>query len=140
MIENSRDGRNGVPVQLLGALWLLISAGLIWSGWTEITTLSGWDPDDALRLVQLRDFLAGQSWFDSTQYRMNPPDGGPMHWSRLIELPLAALILLLRPLFGQPVAEMVAGSAVPLLLLGWIAWMLSRIARRRLSPCRRAHC
>ncbi len=130
MIENVRDGRNGVPVQLLGALWLLISAGLIWSGWTEITTLSGWDPDDALRLAQLRDFLAGQSWFDTTQYRMNPPDGAPMHWSRLIELPLAALILLLRPIFGQPAAEMIAGSAVPLLLLGWIAWMLSRIATR----------
>lgn len=130
MIENSRDGRNSVPVQLLGALWLLISAGLIWSGWSEITTLSGWDPDDALRLTQLRDFLAGQSWFDTTQYRMNAPEGAPMHWSRLIELPLAALILLLRPLFGQPIAEMIAGSAVPLFLLGWIAWMLSRIATR----------
>lgn len=130
MIENSRDGRNSVPVQLLGALWLLVSAGLIWSGWSEITTLSGWDPDDVLRLTQLRDFLAGQSWFDTTQYRMNAPEGAPMHWSRLIELPLAALILLLRPLFGQPIAEMIAGSAVPLFLLGWIAWMLSRIATR----------
>ena len=61
---------------------------------------------------------------------MNPPDGAPMHWSRLIELPLALLILLLRPIFGQPVAEMIAGTAVPLLLLGWIAYMLARIATR----------
>jgi hypothetical protein len=122
--------RDGIPLGLLGALWLLVSAGLIWSGWTEITSLSGWDPDDALRLVQLRDFLGGQSWFDTTQHRMNPPDGAPMHWSRLIELPLALLILLLRPLFGQPVAEMIAGTAIPLLLLGWISYMLSRIATR----------
>ena len=122
--------RDGIPLGLLGALWLLISAGLIWSGWTEITTLSGWDPDDALRLVQLRDYLGGQSWFDTTQYRMNPPDGAPMHWSRLIELPLAVLVLLLRPLFGQPVAEMIAGTAIPLLLLGWISYMLSRVATR----------
>lgn len=123
-------GREDLPVRLLAALWLLVSAGLVWSGWTEITTLSGWDPDDQLRLAQLRDFLGGQSWFDTTQYRMNAPAGAPMHWSRLIELPLALLILLLRPLFGQPVAEMIAGSAVPLLLLGWIAYMLSRIAAR----------
>lgn len=130
MIENSQGGRGGVPLPVLGALWLLVSGGLIWSGWTEITTLSGWDPDDALRLVQLRDFLNGQSWFDTTQYRMNPPDGAPMHWSRLVELPLALLVILLRPIFGQPVAEMAAGTAVPLLLLGWITCMLSRIATR----------
>ncbi|MBA4747097.1 MAG: hypothetical protein H2056_00130 [Sphingopyxis sp.] len=126
--ENSR--RRGGFSLILGGLWLLVSGGLIWSGWAEITTLSGWDPDDALRLVQLRDFLDGQSWFDSTQYRMNPPGGAPMHWSRLVELPLALIILLLRPMLGQPVAEMIAGTAIPLLLLCWIAFMLSRIAER----------
>lgn len=130
MIEGIGSRRDAIPLRLLCALWLLVSAGLIWSGWTQIITLSGWDPDDALRLVQLRDFLNGQSWFDTTQYRMNVPDGAPMHWSRLIELPLALLVLLLRPLFGQPVAEMIAGSAVPLLLLGWITFMLSHIATR----------
>lgn len=109
-------------------LWAVASLFLIWGSWTEILTRSGWDPDDQLRLVQLRDFLNGQSWFDTTQYRMNLPDGAPMHWSRLIELPLALLVLLLRPVLGQPIAEMVAGTAVPLLLLGWIAYMLSRIA------------
>lgn len=130
MIQGLRDGRDGIPVGLLGGLWLLASAALVCSGWTEITTLSGWDPDDQLRLVQLRDFLGGQGWFDTTQYRMNSPAGAPMHWSRLIELPLAGLVLLLRPLFGQPVAEMTAGTAVPLLLLGWITFMLSQIAAR----------
>ena len=130
MIRDLQDGREAVSLKLLVALWLFVSAALVWSGWTEITTLSGWDPDDQLRLVQLRDFLGGQSWFDTTQYRMNMPDGAPMHWSRLIELPLALMVLVLRPLFGQPVAEMIAGAAVPLMLLGWIAYMLSRIATR----------
>ncbi len=130
MIERPHAERGAVPTGLLAGLWLLVSAGLIWSGWTQVTTLSGWDPDDQLRLAQLRDFMNGQSWFDTTQYRMNPPDGAPMHWSRMIELPLALIILLLRPLFGQPVAEMIAGTVVPLLLLGWVAYMLSRIATR----------
>lgn len=127
MVPRDSDWRDNLPILYL---WILVSAALIWSGWTQIVTLEGWDPDDALRLAQLRDLLNGQSWFDTNQYRMNPPDGAPMHWSRLIELPLAALIVLLRPLFGQPVAEMIAGTAVPLLLLGWIAYMLSRIATR----------
>lgn len=130
MIERPHAERGAVPTGLLAGLWLLVSAGLIWSGWTQVTTLSGWDPDDQLRLAQLRDFMNGQSWFDTTQYRMNLPDGAPMHWSRMIELPLALIILLLRPLFGQPVAEMIAGTGVPLLLLGWVAYMLSRIATR----------
>lgn len=121
-------GRVDMPLLPLAALWLLVSVLLIWTGWTEVATLSGWDPDDQLRLVQLRDFLGGQSWFDTTQYRMNPPQGAPMHWSRLVELPLALLIVVLRPVFGQPVAEMIAGTAVPLLLLGWISYMLARIA------------
>jgi hypothetical protein len=119
---------------LSGYAWLSLgifavcSSFLISSGWTEITTLSGWDPDDQLRLVQLRDLLNGQSWFDTTQYRMNIPDGAPMHWSRLIELPLAAIILVLRPFFGQTIAEMIAGTTVPLLLLGAITFIVSRIA------------
>ena len=109
-------------------LWLVASAILIWSSWSQITTLSGWDPDDQLRLVQLRDFLAGQSWFDTTQYRMNAPAGAPMHWSRLIELPLALIVLSLTPFTGQTVAEMVAGATVPLMLLGATAFILGQIA------------
>lgn len=119
-----------MPVRLLALLWLLVSAALIWSSWPQIGTLAGWDPDDALRLVQLRDFLNGQSWFDTTQYRMNRPDGAPMHWSRLVEVPLALFILILRPLTGQMWAEILAGIAVPLLLLGWISYMLAGIATK----------
>ena len=119
--------RRTLPMALL---WLMISAMLIWFSWDRIITRSGWDPDDQLRLVQLRDFLGGQSWFDTTQYRMNPPDGAPMHWSRLIELPLALIVIALTPLTGAPVAEMVAGAAVPLLCLGGIAFLLSGIAEK----------
>lgn len=116
------------------AVWLLLSAGLIFAGWNNILWRSGWDPDDQLRLVQLRDFLNGQSWFDNNQYRLNVPFGAPMHWSRLIELPLAAIIYMLRPLVGQPLAEMVAGSLVPLLLFGAIIGLLARIASKAGSP------
>ncbi len=90
------------------------------------------DPDDTLRLVQVRDWIAGQSWFDVRQYRIDAAGGGAaMHWSRLVDFPIAAIIVLLAPLIGQPGAELVALVAVPMLtllcaylLIGRIAWKL----------------
>jgi hypothetical protein len=56
---------------------------------------SGGDNDSVMRLVRVRDLIAGQGWFDPMQYRMGLDGGFAMHWSRLIDLPLAALIVLL---------------------------------------------
>ncbi len=127
----TRVGRHSL---IIVGIWLLLSAALIVTGWSNIGARAGWDPDDQLRLVQLRDFLSGQSWFDNNQYRLNAPYGAPMHWSRLIELPLAAIIYMLRPLVGQPTAEMVAGSIVPLALFGGVICLLARIASKAGSP------
>ncbi|NJM50036.1 MAG: hypothetical protein HC843_03430 [Sphingomonadales bacterium] len=127
MFEQRSDKLPLLPVL---ALWLAVSVIMIVAGWNNIVTRSGWDPDDQLRMVQLRDFLNGQSWFDITQYRMNGDQGAPMHWSRLIELPLALIIVLLAPVIGQPAAEMVAGTLVPLLCLGLAAWMIGQITTR----------
>ncbi len=49
--------------------------------------INSYSTDDAMRLVEVRDFMAGQSWFDLTQYRLDPPNGVVTHWSRLIDLP-----------------------------------------------------
>ena len=71
-------------------------------------------PDSLLRLVQVRDLLAGQGWFDLVQHRLDPPDGVLMHWSRLIDAPIAGLMLL-GGLFGD--GEAFALTAWPLLML-----------------------
>jgi hypothetical protein len=112
------------------SLWMLVSVFLVISARAVIVGRTGWDPDDQLRLVQLRDFLGGQSWFDSTQYRLNAPSGAPMHWSRLIELPLALVVGLASPLIGSARAEMLAGTVVPLSCLGAIAFMATDVARK----------
>ena len=54
---------------------------------------AGGDNDSLLRLVEVRDLLAGQGWFDLHQYRMGPEGGFVMHWSRLVDAPIAAIIL-----------------------------------------------
>ena len=51
------------------------------------------DGDDQMRLVVVRDWLAGQSWWDTRQYRVLPPEGISMHWSRYIDAGIAAILL-----------------------------------------------
>lgn len=48
----------------------------------------GIDPDDTMRLVEVRDFLAGQGWF-STSPNVPGHGGTLMHWSRLVDWPIA---------------------------------------------------
>lgn len=51
----------------------------------------GPDSDDLMRLMQIRDFFAGQGWFDMMQYRLGLEGGTAMHWSRIPDMPLIAL-------------------------------------------------
>lgn len=97
-------------------LWVLITLVGITHAADKIAASSLGDPDNYMRLVQVRDWLVGQSWSDVVQHRMNPPHGGDIHWSRLVDMPIALVIIIVRPLFGQHVAEMSALIAVPALL------------------------
>ena len=85
--------------------------------------------DDAMRLSQVRDLLAGQAWYDLTQWRMNVPFGLPMHWSRLIDAPIAGLILFFRLFVSHQSAETLAICLWPMLslLAAWLA--IGRIAQ-----------
>ncbi|MFC3424251.1 hypothetical protein [Rhizorhabdus histidinilytica] len=119
----------------VAALWALAATVLLAVAYSRIAPLEMWDPDDYLRLQQVRDWLGGQSFFDVTQYRIDPPHGVPMHWSRIVDLPIAALILLLQPLLGGAVAERAAACAVPLITfagtLSAVALATARLASRR---------
>jgi hypothetical protein len=86
--------------------------------------------DDALRLVDVRDLIGGQGWFDLFQYRMDPPSGTSLHWSRLIDAPLAALILSLKPLLGVQHAETVTLYVWPALLFAIAVALIAAIARK----------
>jgi hypothetical protein len=85
-------------------------------GVAEAMRLALPDSDDTMRLLGVRDLLAGQGWFDTTQYRYLPPDGVAMHWSRLVDALLVGGIVLLRPLLGPDLAERAFVTAWPLFL------------------------
>ncbi|MBB3460894.1 hypothetical protein FHT92_001472 [Rhizobium sp. BK377] len=77
----------------------------------------GPDNDDGMRLVEVRDFLNGQGWFDLMQYRLGLGEGTLMHWSRLIDLPIAVLIRFFGLFFGHDAAEAAALVVWPLSLV-----------------------
>ncbi len=108
--------------------WLLAAIVLSLAMADNIATLRFADPDDPMRLVQVRDWLAGQSWWDVAQHRLN---GGafPMHWSRLVDLPIAAVLMLASPL-GEPAATRIALVVVPLLSLLAAMALVAQITRR----------
>jgi len=77
----------------------------------------GVDLDDAMRLVEIRDYLGGQGWFDLNQYRLGPDGGTLMHWSRLIDWPIATLISLYSLFLSPHQAEVAALATWPSLLV-----------------------
>ena len=111
-------------------VWLGFCAWFIFNKWSEIRFFSLGDTDDNLRIAQVRALLQGQGWYDLRQYRLNPPFGANIHWSRLPDLPIAGLILLLRPIFGGAAAERFAVAIAPLLPHLLMLFSLALTARR----------
>ncbi len=83
---------------LILGFWAAMAGLLAWRALAQAGSvpLLG-DPDDAMRIVTATDLLNGQAWQDLIQYRDNAPFGGSMHWSRLVDAPIALLIAMLGP-------------------------------------------
>ena len=73
--------------------------------------------DDLMRLLTVRDWLAGQGWFDVVQYRLNPPEGVSIHWSRYIDAAIAAIIVPLSYFVPMDTAEQLAVAIYPTVIL-----------------------
>jgi len=113
----------------LGAIALAALLALAYSArnWHQLTALRLPDTDDVMRLQQIRDWLAGQSFFDLSQHRL--AGGLPMHWSRLPDLVPAGLILALAPTLGRHAAELVAVIAWPTILFAAALLLAARLTR-----------
>ena len=128
MAPTSPQPAGTMPWKAFAVTWLGITVLLILASLNRIAAREFFDPDDYMRLVQVRDLVAGQNWFDLSQHRLNPPQGTPMHWSRLVDAPLALMILLLTPLLGNYNAETVALVMVPMVTLGCVMGLVMRTA------------
>jgi hypothetical protein len=115
-------------------IWALIVGVYLWQRWPQIHWLVLNDTDDNMRLMQVRGLLAGQGWYDLRQYRLNPPAGLDIHWSRLVDLPIAGLFLVFKPFTGAALAERLACGIAPLLPLGLVLIALAATVRRLVAP------
>ncbi len=102
-------------VYCLAAVALFAAFGLRCDPAILATSLG--DTDDATRLAQVRDFLAGGGWFDTTLNRFGGSAPLVSHWSRLIDLPIATLITLFGAVMNPSDAETAARAVWPLILL-----------------------
>jgi hypothetical protein len=104
------------PSAMLVALGIVLVKAVIYGQGLE-ERFAGMGNDDILRLTVIRDLIAGQSWFDQTQYRLVPPEGAPLHWSRYIDAGIAALIIPLSWALPMEMAEQIAVAVWPTLIL-----------------------
>ncbi len=126
--------RNGRWAALLALVWLGIACWMVWERWRAIGWFALPDTDDNMRMMQVRGLLAGQGWFDLRQYRLDPPGGASIHWSRLVDLPIAGLILAGRLFVDGALAERFAVAVAPMLALAAALLALALAVRRLVHP------
>lgn len=129
-----RDELDRHWLRLTMIAWGLLVLWYLFDRWNAIHWLSLGDTDDNMRLAQVRALLDGQGWYDLRQYRLSPPRGFDIHWSRIVDLPIAGMILLLRPFVGTGEAERLACGIAPLLPLSIAMLGLAATVRRLVSP------
>jgi hypothetical protein len=85
--------------------------------------------DDVMRMVTVKDLLGGQPWQDTVEHRDNAPYGASMHWSRLVDAPIAGIGLTLAPLLG-PAGLVAAANIWPPILLVLLLALSVPLTRR----------
>jgi hypothetical protein len=104
-----------------------------WASDPTALGLSLGDTDDATRLTQVRELLAGAPWFDTTLPRFGGATPLVSHWSRLIDLPLALIVSAAGWFLSTPAAELTARVVWPLFLLLVFFRLLVREAEIRVG-------
>ena len=129
------DGFDAARIVQSRLLWCFVAAFLVSAraiGILPDILLSGaGDTDDAMRLVQVREFLANGAWFDRTLDQVGAPEVLNSHWSRLLDLPIAAIILICSLFMSVEYAELVARVLWPTLLLVALTYIVVREVERR---------
>lgn len=127
-----RLGQSPLLAACLAALFFYAVSAL--QGFPTMVEI-GLDNDSQMRLAQVRDLIGGQAWFDMHQYRMGGDGGFVMHWSRLVDAPIAAIMLVAGKLLGnQAAGETVAMVLWPALTFIAALYFIGRAAMRYAGP------
>lgn len=119
-----------IPFLIAIAIGFIFSYSNILHQWQKVSGFILPDSDDIMRTLRVREWLSGQGFYDNLEHRANPPFGGPIHWSRLSDTPLAILELVLSPIFGAVFAEKIAIFILPPILGAILVFIIGKIAIR----------
>ncbi|RST29681.1 AcrB/AcrD/AcrF family protein [Sphingomonas ginkgonis] len=109
-------------------------AWLLYQRWGGINAFALGDTDDNMRMMEVRAWLNGQGWYDLRQYRLSPPTGANIHWSRIVDLPIAAIIVVGRWFVSGATAEKAAIAIAPLIPYSLLMASLALVTRRLVAP------
>jgi len=112
------------------ACWAAAVVYMLYYKWNAIHWFALSDTDDNMRFAQVQALLHGQGWYDLRQHRIDPPLGISIHWSRLVDLPIAALMLILQPIVGGQEAARWSCAIAPMLAFGAALYGLMLTVRR----------
>ena len=122
-----------LPVMV--AIGFALTLAMSWGNAAEVWRTGIFaNTDDAMRLVEVRDWLTGQAWFDLHQYRLDPPEGAQMHWTRVIDVPLGLLIRLFSIVLPGEAAERLTRIVFPLALHAGVFAVAAGLARKLAGP------
>jgi len=107
------------------AVGVVVFAALVfWFDPTRLMTSLG-DTDDATRMMEVRTWMAGASWFDMTLPRFGGADPLVSHWSRLIDAPLALMLSGYEIFLPRDEAELVVRALWPLLVFWTFIYLMA---------------
>ena len=98
-------------------IWVVLCASLWARDGKSIADNRLTGPDDYMRFVQVHRWLDGGGWYDFSEPRINPPAGVELHWTRLPDLPIAAVVASAEPAFDRRTADNIAATVIPAALL-----------------------
>lgn len=111
-------------------IWSLCAVYLSISHWDIVTSLHFNDNDDFMRFHQYREWLKNGNWYLEPIPQFSPNNQLIMHWSRLVDIPLALFASLFSLFFELPTAFAITNTLVPLLYLLVFLFLVSLVAYR----------
>lgn len=93
--------------------------------------------DDQVRMTQVLNLVNGTGWYDRVITRVNAPEGFASIWTRIVDIPLALIVLIAQQFVEQRTAALIASIVVPMAAM-ILLFYASRYAVRPLVGKRQA--
>ena len=85
--------------------------------------------DDQVRMTQVLQWVNGAGWYDRMITRVNAPEGFQSIWARIVDIPIAAAVVVCQQFMDQRSAALMASIVVPMIELLLMFWATTYLAR-----------